>query len=26
MLEPTGIAVFHQADVGEYLRGEAELC
>jgi len=25
-LEPTGIVVFHQADVGEYLRGEAELC
>mmetsp|Transcript_4333 Transcript_4333/g.11241 ORF Transcript_4333/g.11241 Transcript_4333/m.11241 type:complete len:181 (+) Transcript_4333:86-628(+) len=25
-LEPTGIVAFHQSDIGEYLRGEAELC
>ena len=24
-LDPTGIVVFHQADIGEYLRGEETL-
>lgn len=24
-VEPTGIAVFHQADIGEYLRSEETL-